>query len=54
MPVENLLANKTAIITGGTTGIGRAICLAYLKQGADVVVNHLGLEKDEPHLQSLV
>lgn len=54
MPVENLLANKTAIITGGTTGIGRAICLAYLKQGADVVVNHLGLEKDEQQLQSLV
>lgn len=54
MPAENLLLGKTAIITGGTTGIGRAICLGYLKQGADVVVNHLGLEKDSQHLESLI
>lgn len=54
MPAENLLANKTAIITGGTTGIGRAICLAYIKQGADVTVNHLGLEKDQDHFDSLI
>ncbi|KAH0427391.1 putative short-chain dehydrogenase [Colletotrichum kahawae] len=53
MAPTNLLAGKTAIITGGTTGIGRAICLEYLKQGANVVVNHLGLEKDQSHLDSL-
>ncbi|KAI1377360.1 NAD(P)-binding protein [Hypoxylon crocopeplum] len=38
---------------GGTTGTGRAICLGFLKQGAHVVVNHLGLLKDQPHLDSL-
>lgn len=54
MPLTGVLAGKTAIITGGTTGIGRAICLEYLRQGANVAVNHLGLEKDEPHLTSLV
>ena len=54
MPITGLLAGKSAIITGGTTGIGRAITLEYLRQGANVVVNHLGLEKDEPHLQSLI
>lgn len=54
MPVTNLLAGKTAIITGGTTGIGRAITLAFLTQGCSVAVNHLGLEKDEPHLDSLI
>ncbi|KAI1136289.1 3-oxoacyl-reductase [Hypoxylon sp. FL0543] len=54
MPATNLLAGKTAIITGGTTGIGRAISLEYLRQGANVVVNHLGLERDQPHLESLV
>ncbi|KAF9882470.1 hypothetical protein CkaCkLH20_00506 [Colletotrichum karsti] len=53
MAPTNLLSGKTAIITGGTTGIGRAICLEYLKQGANVVVNHLGLEKDQVHLDSL-
>jgi L-rhamnose 1-dehydrogenase len=54
MPVTNLLAGKTAIITGGTTGIGRAIALEYVRQGANVVVNHLGLERDKAHLESLV
>lgn len=54
MPLTGLLADKTAVITGGTTGIGRAICLEYLRQGASVVVNHLGLESDQPHLDSLV
>ena len=53
MPVANLLAGKTAIITGGTTGIGRAITLSYLAQGCSVAVNHLGLERDAPHLVSL-
>ncbi|KAL2756084.1 hypothetical protein ACRALDRAFT_1042867 [Sodiomyces alcalophilus JCM 7366] len=53
-PPSMLLAGKTAIITGGSTGIGRAIALAYLRQGANVVVNHLGLERDQPHLDSLI
>ncbi|PTB64530.1 NAD(P)-binding protein [Trichoderma citrinoviride] len=54
MPLKGLLAGKTAIITGGTTGIGRAICLGYLRQGCSVVVNHLGLDKDQAHLDSLI
>jgi L-rhamnose 1-dehydrogenase len=54
MAPKNLLAGKTAIITGGTTGIGRAICLEYLRQGCTVVVNHLDLDKDKPHLESLL
>ncbi|KAK1982715.1 hypothetical protein LZ30DRAFT_624803 [Colletotrichum cereale] len=49
-----LLKNKTACITGGTTGIGRAITLEYLKQGANVAVNHLGLGRDEVHRLSLI
>ncbi|KAH7011971.1 hypothetical protein EDB80DRAFT_408328 [Ilyonectria destructans] len=52
--LTGILAGKSAIITGGTTGIGRAICLEYLRQGADVVVNHLGLENDQKHLDSLI
>lgn len=54
MPATNLLAGKTAIVTGGTTGIGRAITLAFLAHGCSVAVNHLGLEKDKPHLDSLI
>lgn len=54
MPAANLLAGKTAIITGGTTGIGRAIALEYVRQGANVVVNHLDLPRDQQHLDSLL
>ncbi|KAK3395132.1 hypothetical protein B0H63DRAFT_492128 [Podospora didyma] len=54
MPLSGLLTGKTAIITGGTTGIGRAITLAFLAQGCSVAVNHLDLEKDKPYLDSLV
>ena len=32
------LANKTALITGAGTGIGRAIALAYLREGARVAL----------------
>lgn len=49
-----LLAGKTAAITGGVTGIGRAITVEYLRQGANVAVNHLGLSKDEHLRQSLL
>ncbi|KAJ5918506.1 hypothetical protein N7466_010498 [Penicillium verhagenii] len=54
LPAWNLLAGKTAAITGGTTGIGRAIVLAYITQGCNVAVNHLGLSKDEGHRHSLL
>ncbi|KAI0886902.1 uncharacterized protein GGS22DRAFT_178901 [Annulohypoxylon maeteangense] len=52
-PAWRLLAGKTACITGGTTGIGRAITLEYLRQGCNVAVNHLGLTKDESLRKSL-
>ncbi|CAK4034640.1 Hypothetical predicted protein [Lecanosticta acicola] len=48
-----LLAGKSAIITGGVTGIGRAIAVEFLRQGASVTVNHLGDEASQRHLQSL-
>ncbi|MSP53948.1 MAG: SDR family NAD(P)-dependent oxidoreductase [Gammaproteobacteria bacterium] len=32
------LKNKIAIITGGSQGIGEAVCYAYAQEGATVIV----------------
>lgn len=36
------LQGKTAIVTGGGRGIGRAICLEFAAQGANLVINYAG------------
>lgn len=50
----HLLPSHIAAITGGTTGIGRAITLAFLRHGCHVAVNHLGLASDAALLSSML
>ncbi len=44
--VFSKLAGKTAIITGGDSGIGRAVAVAFARQGANVVISYLNEEED--------
>ncbi|MBW1713089.1 MAG: 3-oxoacyl-ACP reductase FabG [Deltaproteobacteria bacterium] len=34
------LAGKAAVVTGSSRGVGRAVALAYAREGADVVINY--------------
>lgn len=41
------LAGRRALITGGDSGIGRAVAIAYAREGADVAIVHLPEEADD-------
>ncbi|MEU8535503.1 SDR family oxidoreductase [Streptomyces parvulus] len=41
------LDGRRTVITGGDSGIGRAVALAFAREGADVLFTHLDDEKDD-------
>ncbi|MDX2020204.1 MAG: SDR family oxidoreductase [Deltaproteobacteria bacterium] len=48
------LAGKVALITGADSGIGRAVALAFAREGADVAIAYLSEHEDAKDTQALV
>jgi NAD(P)-dependent dehydrogenase (short-subunit alcohol dehydrogenase family) len=48
------LAGKAAVITGADSGIGRAVALAFAREGADVLVAYLNEHEDARETERLV
>jgi NAD(P)-dependent dehydrogenase (short-subunit alcohol dehydrogenase family) len=48
------LTGKRAVVTGGDSGIGRAVCIAFAREGADVVIAYLDEDDDARSTAELV
>jgi NAD(P)-dependent dehydrogenase (short-subunit alcohol dehydrogenase family) len=48
------LAGKKAIITGGDSGIGRAVAIAFAREGADVLVSYLNEHEDAESTKAMI
>jgi len=48
------LTGKVAVITGGDSGIGRAVAIAYAREGADVLISYLSEDEDAEDTKSWI
>jgi NAD(P)-dependent dehydrogenase (short-subunit alcohol dehydrogenase family) len=51
---RGLLEGRSALVTGGDSGIGRAVAVAFAKEGADVAIAYLDEHDDARHTAELV
>src|SRR4051812_46861834 len=48
------LTGKKAVITGGDSGIGRAVAIAFAREGADLLISYLNEDEDARDVARLV
>ena len=51
---SGLLTGRRALITGGDSGIGRAVAVAFAKEGADVAISYLNEHDDANRTRDLI
>ncbi|MCY6369108.1 SDR family oxidoreductase [Clostridium ganghwense] len=51
---SNKLMNKVAVITGGDSGIGKAVALVFAAEGADIVISYLNEHCDAEETKTLI
>ena len=51
---SNKLCNKVAIISGGDSGIGRAVSVLFAKEGADIVISYLNEHEDANYTKQII
>ena len=50
----NKLINKVALITGGDSGIGKAVAILFAKEGADIAISYLNEHKDAKETRQII
>lgn len=51
---SNKLTNKIALITGGDSGIGEAVAIAFAKEGANIAIIYLNEHEDAKRVKGIV
>jgi NAD(P)-dependent dehydrogenase (short-subunit alcohol dehydrogenase family) len=53
-PVTNKLQGKVALITGGDSGIGRAVAILFAKEGAEIAIAYLNEHADAKETRDVI
>ena len=54
LPAGKLAGKVGAILSGGDSGIGRAVAIIYAKEGADIAILYLNEEEDAQETKRLI
>jgi NAD(P)-dependent dehydrogenase (short-subunit alcohol dehydrogenase family) len=54
LPGSNKLKNKIAFITGGDSGIGKAVAILFAKEGADIAIAYLNEHSDAKDTKKII